>query len=247
MSLADATTLAWRVFFALIGPFAGTYAATLASAWPRAPRPVFGASVCAGCGAAIAPWRQVPLLSWVAQGGRRVCCGGRIPRTYPIGEALGLGAGLLAGLQPTLAQGALQLAVGLTLAYVALVDLRRFSIPLAGLAALAVETAVMLALRGDLADAVQRLATGSLLAAALAAVRLGVRRDDRAGLGWGDVMLAGVAGVLVGWRLAPAVVAAAALAPLAIQVATRRRGPVAFGLWLCLAAAPAAAIEAWLS
>jgi prepilin signal peptidase PulO-like enzyme (type II secretory pathway) len=68
-----------------------------------------------------------------------------------------------------------------------------------------------------------------------------IRRDGRPGLGEGDVMLAACLGALVGWRLAPMVVSAAALAALLALVLTGRRGPVPFGFWLCASAAPAAA------
>ena len=46
----------------------------------------------------------------------------------------------------------------------------------------------------------------------------------REGLGFGDVKLAGVAGVWVAWRLLPFVVEAAALSGLALALAQSRRG-----------------------
>jgi len=63
------------------------------------------------------------------------------------------------------------------------------------------------------------------------------RRGARAGLGGGDVMLAGLLGSLVGWRLTAPMVGLAALTPLALQLVTRKSGPVPLGFWLSIVAA----------
>src|SRR5262249_19575202 len=60
-------TLAVPLFLGLSGAFVGDYVATLAAAWPRAPRPILGRSACARCGAPIAPTRAIPLVSWALQ------------------------------------------------------------------------------------------------------------------------------------------------------------------------------------
>lgn len=237
MTSAD---IAWRAFVLLSGPFLGTYLATLAVAWPRAPFPIVGGSVCARCGTPVPALAQVPLISWLARRGRRRCCGGAIPRAYPLGEAFGLVAGLLATFLPTMAGGLLFFATVLTLAYVALVDLRRFSIPLAGLGLLALLVGADLFRAGAIEAAAPRLGAG--LAVMLVFELL--RRLGRGGMGFGDVLLAGVLGVLVDWRAAPVVIAVAAILPLLVQVVTRRRGPVPFGFWLCLCAVPAAMLRA---
>jgi leader peptidase (prepilin peptidase)/N-methyltransferase len=227
--------LAARLFLALSGPFIGDYVATLAVAWPRAPRPIFGRSRCARCGAPIAPLRAIPLVSWAMQRGRRGCCGGRIPRVYPLGEAAGLATGLAAALAPSLAIGLWGYALGMALAYVALVDLRRFRIPTAGLIALALLAGVAVVGEPQNEARLARLATGATLALIFEVLRRLVRRGGRHGLGEGDVMLAGILGVVVNWRLAAPMVFVAAAAPLAIQFARRKYGPTPLGLWLCIA------------
>lgn len=233
-----AAALAARVFLALSGPFVGDYVATLASAWPRAPKPLLGRSRCSRCGAAIPAARTIPLVSWILLRGRRPCCDGRIPAVYPLGEAAGLAAGVVAAvLAPSLVVAAWGYAVGMTLAYIALVDLRRFSIPMWGLGALALLAGAALVAEPTMAARLARLATGAILALIFELLRRLVRRDGRAGLGEGDVSLAGVLGVLVNWRLAAPMIAAAALAPLAIQLARRKVGPTPFGLWLSISAA----------
>jgi len=232
-----AVDLAARVFLLLSGPFVGDFVATLASAWPRAPRPILGRSRCARCSAPIAPARAIPLVSWALQRGRRGCCDGRIPIVYPLGEAAGLAAGVAALLAPSLGAAVWLYAALMTLAYVALVDLRRFSIPTWGLAALATLAVIAVIAEPRMDEKLARLATGAVLALVFELLRRLVRRGGRAGLGEGDVMLAGILGVAVNWRLAAPMVFVAALAPLAIQFARRKFGPTPLGLWLSISTA----------
>ena len=233
----NAADLAARVFLVLSGPFVGDYAATLASAWPRPPKPVLGRSHCARCRAPISPVRAIPLVSWAMQRGRRVCCDGRIPAVYPLGEAAGLVTGFAAMLAPSLAAALWLYAAGMTLAYVGLVDLRRFSIPTWGLVGLAALAVIAVIAEPSMEEKLARLATGAVLALVFELLRRLVRRGGRAGLGEGDVMLAGILGLLVNWRLAAPMVFAAALAPLALQLARRKYGPAPLGLWLSISAA----------
>jgi len=231
----SAAELAWRAFPLLLGPFAGDYAATFAASWPRLPRPLVGRTRCARCGAPIPALHQIPIASWLAFRGRRACCGGRIPAVYPIGEAAGLMAGVAAGLAPSPAVSAFTFALGLTLTYLALVDLRRFSLPVAGLVALGGEAVVLLAASPD--ELFARLATGGVLAlvfAVLSRMRPGGRR---AGLGEGDVVLAGLLGVLVSWRLAAPMICLATLPPILAQYPWRKSHPTPLGFWLNLSAA----------
>jgi leader peptidase (prepilin peptidase)/N-methyltransferase len=228
--------LATRAFLVLVGPYTGDFVATFAVSWPRLPTPLVGRSRCGRCGAPIALAGQIPLLSWVLKRGRRPCCGGRIPIPYPIGEAAGLASGIAAAAASQPLVQAWIFAVGLTLTYIALVDLRRFSIPAWGLAALGLEAAMAVAATPTTEGRLARLATGAVLALALETLRRFVRRGARAGLGGGDVMLAGLLGILVSWRLAAPMVGFAALAPLAVQLVNRKSGPVALGFWLSIAA-----------
>lgn len=227
-----------NLFWVLIGPFAGLYVATFAVAWPRAPR-LWGRSRCDRCGAPLRARDQVPVLSYLLKRRRRGCCDGTIPRTFPLGEAGGFGIGLIAAAWPQPGPAALVAALGFCLLYLALVDLRRYRLPIPALCRAAALSLVLCAWtrREDLA--------GDLLGAATAAAfmlllrRMGTRRgrpEMGTGMGGGDVALAAVVALLAGWRLAPLSLAVAALAPLAIMMFQRRRGPVAFGFWLNLAA-----------
>jgi hypothetical protein len=140
--------------------------------------------------------------------------------------------GLLAGAAAAHAPGqALTLILaGAVLAYVGLVDLRRFTIPPTGIAMLAVVLGLDLLQTGELWP---RLFAGLAVGLVFLLLR---RLPGRERMGWGDPPLAALTAALVGWRWAALFIAVAALAPLAIQAVTRRWRPVPFGFWLCLTA-----------
>jgi hypothetical protein len=131
------------------------------------------------------------------------------------------------------------LPAGAILIFLAITDLRRFSLPIAGLNLLGV--AVALDLAQDPMTAWHRLLAGTVALTAFLALRQLSGKPPR--LGFGDVVLAGLAAILIDWRLAPLAFALAALAPLALQRLTGRAGPVPFGFWLCLATLIAAVLK----
>lgn len=181
-----------------------------------------GLIACQLAGALAAGWpRLAPRL-----GSRRVLIAS---------AGFGLLTGLAAALAPALLTAGWLVLAGAVLAYVGLVDLRRFSIPLPGLILLAGLLAFDLWRAGEVWP---RLTAGLAAGLSLALLR---RLGGDKGMGAGDPPLAALAAALVGWKLASAVIAAAALAPLVLQLMTRRRGPVPFGFWLCLATAVALA------
>lgn len=126
------------------------------------------------------------------------------------------------------------LPAGAALIYLALTDLRRFSLPWAGLAALALAVGLDIALHLDTAR--ERLFVGVVTGLLLFSIRHWSGKPPK--LGFGDVLLAGMAAALVGWRGAMVMLALAAFAPLLLQSLQRRQGPVPFGFWLSLAALP---------
>lgn len=84
----------------------GSFAATALCRVPRGQSPVAPPSACDGCGRRLRPWELVPLVSYLALGGRCRTCGSAIPWQHPAGEALGglVGGGVAwaAGLGPAL-------------------------------------------------------------------------------------------------------------------------------------------------
>jgi leader peptidase (prepilin peptidase)/N-methyltransferase len=216
----------------------GSFASVIAHRVPRGESFVGGRSRCPGCGATIAAYDNVPVLSWVALRGRCRGCGERISASYPLAElAMAVLFALTVIVLGTGDPG--ELALGLIFCALAvtvtLTDLDRRVIPnsiLLGAAAIGV--AILLAT--DPASLGERAlaaagAGGFLLLAALAYPR---------GMGMGDVKLAAVMGLFLGRAVVPAIlvaVLAGSLVGLAIMLrdgSGARKRAIPFGPFLAL-------------
>ena len=224
-------------FAFLGGMVAGSFVSVVAHRVPRRMSIVGPRSQCPSCGAQIAAYDNIPVLSWLVLRGRCRRCGEPISAHYPALE-LGLGAAFLATVL-VLWDDPAQLVLGLvfvaTLAVVTLTDLEQRIIPnrillvsgLLGLAIAAVADPGSLPERGIAALA----AGGLLLAAALAYPR---------GMGMGDVKLAALMGLYLGRAVAPALLigfVGGALVGVGLMLrdgtAARKRG-IPFGPFLAL-------------
>jgi leader peptidase (prepilin peptidase) / N-methyltransferase len=220
------------------GMLLGSFAGVVAYRVPRGESFVGGRSHCDACGAQIAGYDNVPVLSWLLLRGRCRSCDERIPARYPLSE-LAMAA-LFAATVAVLGTGDLaELALGLifcaTLVTVTLADLDRRVIPNSVLLAAAV-AAVAILLAADPGALPERLlaaagAGGFLLICALA---------YPGGMGMGDVKLAAVMGLYLGGAVVPAMVVAvlaASLVGLAIIVrhgSEERKRAIPFGPFLAL-------------
>src|SRR4051812_26200835 len=74
------------VFLALFGAMFGSFLTVVAYRVPRAESVVGGRSHCPGCGAQIAAYDNVPVLSWFNLRGRSRCCHQAISPRYPLTE-----------------------------------------------------------------------------------------------------------------------------------------------------------------
>lgn len=204
------------IFGAIFGSFLGVVAYRL----PRKESVVFGSSHCPACGAAIKPYDNVPLLSFLALRGRCRKCSARISARYPLVEALTAALCVGAVLAHHTATGiALSVTLILLLVPVAEIDLEYRIIPnrITGLGAV---LALGIGLALDPAGEPERLiaaaaAGGFLLAAALA---------YPGGMGMGDVKLAGVMGLFLGRAVAPAIMIALVSGVVAGLVVMSSRG-----------------------
>lgn len=219
------------------GVAAGSFLSVVAHRVPRGLSIVGPRSECPWCGARIAAYDNVPVISWLLLRGRCRHCGKWISVRYPAVE-LGVGAAFLATVL-VLWDDPAQLVLGLvfvaTLAAVTLTDLEQRIIPnrillvsaIAGLAIAALADPASLPERAIAAVA----AGGLLLLTALAYPR---------GMGMGDVKLAALMGLYLGRSVAPALLIAffaGALVGVGMIVregaAARKRG-VPFGPFLAL-------------
>jgi leader peptidase (prepilin peptidase)/N-methyltransferase len=71
----------------LLGLVVGSFLNVVVHRLPRGESIVFPGSRCPSCSAAIRPWDNVPVLSWLALRGRCRACGARISLRYPALEA----------------------------------------------------------------------------------------------------------------------------------------------------------------
>ena len=229
----DKTTA--TIFLFLAGLLIGSFLTVVAHRLPRGESIVGGRSHCPACGAQIAAYDNVPVLSWLLLRGRARCCGARISPRYPLTE-LTTGA-LYATTTLALWDDPVEVALGLAfvtmLLAVTLTDLERRIIPNKILLVGAI-VAVAIAAVTDPASLPERAiaaaaAGGLLLAAALAYPR---------GMGLGDVKLAATMGLFLGRDVGPAILVAllagslVGLAMIARHGAAARKQAIPFGPFL---------------
>jgi leader peptidase (prepilin peptidase)/N-methyltransferase len=184
------------VFGLVIGSFLNVVIARV----PAGESVVHPGSRCPKCGAPIAARDNVPVLSWLLLRGRGRCCGAPISVRYPLVELVtGLAfAGVTAwtGLGWRLPAFLFLAALSITLA---VIDLDTFRLPF-WLVAPAYPVAMVLLGAASLAERDRGSAVRALIgAAALWAFYRLLHAVYPGGMGYGDVRLAGVLGLYLGW------------------------------------------------
>ena len=235
------------VIAGVAGLIVGSFLNVLIHRLPREESVAHPGSRCPACGAAIAPWDNVPVLSWIVLRGRCRACRARISPRYPLVE---LANGVLwavfflrAPSAPDFASGALLSSACIALAFIdADVQLLPDAITLPGIAiglALSFFTRERSPLQAVLGAAV---GGGGLYLLGWVWSRL--RRVDAMGLG--DVkMLAMVGAFLGGWGvLLPTFFASIAGSVVGLLLIARKRGSLSteipFGVFLAMGAIAAA-------
>lgn len=253
--LTPPVTAALLVFAGLLGLVIGSFLNVVIHRVP-AGIPLTRESRCPRCDAAIRPWQNVPVVSWLALRGRCAQCGASVSPRYPLVElATGLAFVLVVGLSldhvasdatpPSGGAFAAVLAAHLYFASISialtLIDLDAHRLPnpivlpsyfvVGGLFALAC------LLGADWAALLRAAIGGSILYVFYFVLRL-IRP---AGMGGGDVKLAGVVGVCLAWLgWAPLVVGAfsafllGGVFGIVLLIARRagRRTAIPFGPWM---------------
>lgn len=232
----DQTATAISLFFA--GLLIGSFLTVVAHRLPRSESVVGGRSHCPACGAQIAAYDNVPVVSWLLLlRGRARCCGAPISARYPLTEltvAVLYAATVLFGPGDP-AEIALGLVFVTMLVAITLTDLERRIIPNKILIVGAV-LAVVIAAPTDPGSLPERAiaaaaAGGLLLVAALAYPH---------GMGMGDVKLAATMGLFLGRDVAPAILVAllagslVGLTMMARHGAAARKRAIPFGPFLAL-------------
>jgi leader peptidase (prepilin peptidase)/N-methyltransferase len=188
------------VVAAVLGLAVGSFLNVVIYRVPRDQSLLRPGSRCTHCQAAIRPWHNVPVLSWLVLRGRCAHCHRGISPRYPLVEA---GTALLFvavtarfGVTPALAAYLYLAAVAVALTMIDL-DVRRLPnvivLPSYLVGALLIMPAA--AARAGWSSA----ARGLVAMAALTAFYLALRFLYPGGMGLGDVKLAGLLGLYLGW------------------------------------------------
>ncbi|MBK8230246.1 MAG: prepilin peptidase [Candidatus Eisenbacteria bacterium] len=208
---------------------------------PRNESLLWPPSRCGGCGKAIRPWHNVPLLGWLVLRGRCADCNASISVRYPLVELLGGVLTLLAfAFAPTPWHSLAALWLGLSLLAVFWIDLDHRIIPdeisLGGTAFGLVLSVCTIGIWPAVLGAL--LGGGGLFA-----IAIGYEKSrGRTGMGMGDVKLALMLGAFLGWQgvLLTVMLASVFGSLLGITLLLTRRGDGATALPFGCFLAPAA-------
>lgn len=184
----------------LLGLIVGSFLNVVIYRVPRGESVVQPGSHCPACGVAIRPAQNIPVLSWILLRGRCVSCRGRISPRYPLVEAGTAGLFLLvtARVGPTAALPAFLYLAAIAVALSVIdVEVRRLPdrivLPSYGVAL------SLLLLAGAIEGDWRPAARGLIAMAALLVLYLILAVAHPGGIGFGDVKLAGLLGLYLGW------------------------------------------------
>ncbi len=239
------------VFGSLIGSFLNVVVYRV----PRGMSVVKPRSACGSCGHEIRSYDNIPLISWLVLRGRCRDCGARISVRYPLVELAGAAFFVLvavrflpvvfaagSGLAATAAVA--QLVAFLYLAAIslalAIIDLETRRLPNEIVLPAYIVGAVLLTIAAAASGAWPALLTAGIGALVIGGVYLILALIRPGGIGMGDVKLAGVLGLFLGWLgWGPLAVGGIAgfvlggLFGLALILAGRgRKTAIAFGPWM---------------
>lgn len=185
------------LLWTLLGLCVGSFCNVLIFRLPKGEEFVKTPSHCMACGHRLRWFELVPVVSWLAQGGKCRACGVKLSAQYPIVEALNGGAWLLAAwlFRGEPVRAVLYSALFSLLTVVAVIDWRTFEIPNGVNLAIFLLGVVQLVVdRGNWKLYLIGMCSVSLLFLLLWFITHGN------GLGMGDVKLMAAAGLLLGWQ-----------------------------------------------
>jgi leader peptidase (prepilin peptidase)/N-methyltransferase len=222
----------------VLGAMLGSFVTVVAHRLPRGEGIVRGRSHCRSCGAQVAAYDNVPIVSWLALRGRCRSCRAPISARYPLTEA-GLGALLAATTLILGTDDVGRLVLGLVLCVVlvaiTLTDLERRIIPNAIVGAGAVAAVAIVSI-SDPSSLPENVLAGFAGGLGLLLIALAYPR----GMGMGDVKLVAMMGLYLGRSLIPALFvgfasgALVGIGLMAVRGAAARKQQVPFGPFLAL-------------
>jgi len=194
---------AWGVilFVVLFGACIGSFLNVCIFRLPRGESLVWPGSRCTSCGRMLSWYDNLPVVSWVALGGRCRTCRAPVSWLYPSVEIITaltfLGAYLLYGLTPL---GGVRLLFACALIVLFVTDLQHKILPNAiTLPGIVVGFICSVFLPPGWRDSLIGILVGGGVLYAIAEVYYRVRGHE--GLGMGDVKLLAMIGAFLGWKL----------------------------------------------
>jgi leader peptidase (prepilin peptidase) / N-methyltransferase len=228
--------LAEIAFAAVLGAVVGSFLNVVIWRLPRGASLAAPGSRCPTCERPIAPYDNIPLVSWLVLGGRCRHCGSRISLRYPLVELLTAAAfAAVVAVRGFDSDLVLELPFVACLIALAGIDIDHRLLPNRIVYPMAV-FGLLATLLVDRDDVVENLIAG---AAAFAFLLAAVLAHPR-GMGMGDVKLGGAMGLYLGLSILPAMLVAflsgtiVGLVILTREGAAARKKAVPFGVFLAL-------------
>ena len=204
---------------------------------PRGESLFFPGSHCPSCSHALGALDNIPLFSWLGLRGRCRYCGAPIPVRYPLVELLTAALFVLAVIVFGVSlQGVAAAAFSALLLAVAFIDFDHLLVLDGVTVAGALIAAVLAVATHRVVPALEGAAAGALIFGAIFALTRG------AGMGLGDVKLAAMLGLFVGFpsmvtvSVAAFIIGAALAVPVLLARRRGRRDALPFGPFLVMAA-----------
>ena len=207
-----AINIAIIVAVGILGLLVGSFLNVVIYRVPLGKSVVSPPSACPGCGARIKPWDNIPVLSWLVLRGRCRSCSRPISPRYPVVEGVTgilFAAAALRFSQPldiptaALVATAILLAAYLYFAAIsvalAAIDLDTHKLPNVIVLPAYIVVAVLLVAASVVYGDYSQLLRAAIGGAVLFAAYFGMAMVYPGGMGFGDVKLAGVIGMLLGF------------------------------------------------
>ena len=197
----DLPPLGVAFVFAAFGLVVGSFLNVCIYRLPLRQSIVWPASRCATCQRELSWYENVPVLAWLALGGRCRTCKARISAMYPIVElvtgALFAGAYLLYGFTPL---AFVRIAFGCAMIVLFVIDLRHRILPnVITVTGIPIGLALSLVLPPGWRESLIGLLIGGGVLWVIGEAYYRLRGID--GLGMGDVKMLAMIGAFLGWRL----------------------------------------------
>lgn len=245
------------VLAGVLGLLVGSFLNVVIWRVPKGKSIRYPGSACPNCGHAIRWWDNIPVVSWLILRGRCRDCAAPISRRYPLVELVtglffaGVAGWLLATLAPRVSLPALVFAA---LAYLflaaisvalALIDLDTHTLPNVIVLPAYVVGALLLGVSSVISGDLGALLRAGLAMVAMLVAYLAMALAYKGGMGLGDVKLAGMLGLFLGWLGWGSLLVGAfaafllgglfAVILLVLRRANRKSG-IPFGPWMLLGA-----------